>query len=73
MSSNEAFHGKSNYGRSFSNQFSQLSGVGQLDPYDYQRQLQRQQTYNARITSQAEIDYQAEIAKAEEEIYYLLS
>jgi len=62
--------------------------VGQCDPFDYQRQMQQQQVYNTHITLQAEVDFQAEIAKAkaiskevqrweevreEEEIYYLLS
>ena len=88
MSSNEAFRGRSNYGNSFGDPFSQLSGVGQRDPYDYQQRMQQQQMHNTRITSQLEVDYQAEIAKAEaiskevkrheevkeeEEIYYLLS
>jgi len=88
MSSNEAFRGRSIYGNSFGDPFAQLHGVSQYDPYDYQRQLQRQQMHNTRITSQLEVDYQAEIAKAEaiskevkrheevkeeEEIYYLLS
>jgi len=67
MGSNEAFRGRSIYGNSFGDPFAQLHGVGQRDPYDYQRQLQRQQMHNTRITSQLEVDYQAEkkIAKAE--------